>query len=211
MESTVIVLIVVVLLVIALVAAGILLSKRRRSEKLQERYGPEYDRTLAETGDPQEAESRLTERERRVRSLDVRELRPEERERFAASWAEVQRGFVDDPVQSLRHADALVIDVMRTRGYPVEDFERRAEDVSVDHPHVVARYREARSVREAVERGTVDTEQQRHALTSYRSLVEALLGGDSSPRHTRAQAEPHTDGSPAAGRGAAPNTEETTR
>ncbi|MDN5751443.1 MAG: hypothetical protein L0H64_23570 [Pseudonocardia sp.] len=207
----IVLIVVVVLLVIALVAAGVMLSRRRRSQKLQERYGPEYDRALADTGDPKEAEARLTEREQRVRSLDVRELRPEEREQFAASWDTVQRGFVDDPVQSLRHADALVVDVMRTRGYPVDDFERRAEDISVEHPEVVARYREARSVREAVERGTVDTEQQRHALTSYRSLIEALIGRDSSPRHSREQADPRTNGSPATGRTDAPTSEETTR
>lgn len=179
MEPTVIVLIVVVVvLVIALGVAGVLLSRRRRSERLQERYGPEYDRTLAETGDPGEAESRLVEREKRHRSLDVRDLRPEERDRFGASWTEIQRGFVDDPVQSLRRADGLVVEIMRTRGYPVDDFERRAEDISVEHPQVVAHYREARAVRDATEHGAVDTEQQRHAVTSYRSLVEALLGHD---------------------------------
>lgn len=179
MEPTVIVLIVVVVvLVIALGVAGVLLSRRRRSERLQERYGPEYDRTLAETGDPREAESRLVEREKRHRSLDVRDLRPEERDRFGASWAEIQRGFVDDPVQSLRRADGLVVEIMRTRGYPVDDFERRAEDISVEHPQVVEHYREARAVRDATEHGAVDTEQQRHAVTSYRSLVEALLGHD---------------------------------
>lgn len=186
MEPTVIVLIVVVVvLVIALGVAGVLLSRRRRSERLQERYGPEYDRALAETGDPREAESRLVEREKRHRSLDVRDLRPEERDRFGASWVDIQRGFVDDPVQSLRRADGLVVEIMRTRGYPVDDFERRAEDISVEHPEVVAHYREARAVRDATEHRAVDTEQQRHAVTSYRSLVEALLGHDVRPDATQ--------------------------
>lgn len=185
MEPTVIVLIVVVVvLVIALAAAGVMLSRRRRSEHLQEHYGAEYDRTLAETGDPREAEARLVEREKRHRSLDVRDLRPEERDHFTSSWAAVQRSFVDDPVHAVRQADGLVVEIMRTRGYPVDDFEQRAEDISVEHPDVVAHYREARSVRDATEHGTADTEQQRHAVTSYRSLVEALLGHgpDGDPR-----------------------------
>jgi hypothetical protein len=67
---------------------------------------------------------------------------------------------------------------MRTRGYPVDDFNRRADDISVDHPNVVRHYREARSVRDASSDGSVDTERQRGALTSYRSLVEELLGRD---------------------------------
>lgn len=171
----IVLIVVIVLLVIALAAAGVLLSQRRRSERLQEHYGPEYERTLSETGSPREAEARLVEREKRHRDLDVRDLRPEEREHFAESWATVQRGFVDDPVQAVRRADGLVVEIMRTRGYPVDDFERRAEDVSVEHPDVVHHYREARSVRDATEDGTADTEQQRHAVTSYRALVEALL------------------------------------
>lgn len=178
MEPTVIVLIVVVVvLVVALIVGGVLLARRRRSAELRERYGPEYERTLAETGnDPREAEARLVEREKRHSDLDVRDLRPEERDRFGASWAAIQRGFVDDPDRSLREADGLVVEIMRTRGYPVDDFERRAEDISVEHPDVVTHYREARSVRDATESGPVDTEHQRHAVTSYRALVEALMG-----------------------------------
>lgn len=177
MEPTAIVLlVVVVLLLVGLAAAGVVLARKRRSEQLQEHYGPEYDRTLAETGDPQEAEALLREREQRHDELDVRELDPAERERFTASWSEVQRDFVDDPVGAVRRADALVVDIMRTRGYPVDDADRRTEDVSVAHPGVVQQYREARAVREATENGPVDTEEQRHAVTSYRALVEALLG-----------------------------------
>lgn len=186
------VLVIVIVLLVVLVVAGVLLARRQRSRRLQERYGPEYEREVAATGDPREAEARLREREQRHEELDVRELEPGERERYQASWAQVQRDFVDDPVGAVRRADALVVDIMRTRGYPVDDAERRAEDVSVAHPGVVQQYRDARAVREATERGPVDTEQQRHAVTSYRALVEALLGqhdpGRSDP------ADPHSNG-----------------
>lgn len=182
MDSTVIVLIVIiVLLLLALGAAGVILSRRRRSERLQEHYGPEYERSLRESGDRRTAEAELTTRERRVAELDVRDLRPEEREQYRTSWSQIQQGFVDDPVQSVHAADRLVTEIMRTRGYPVDDFDRRAEDISVAHPQVVQHYREARSVREATEGGTpVDTDQQRSAVTSYRSLVDALLGSDTA-------------------------------
>ena len=137
--------------------------------------------------------------------LDVRELRPEERDGFAASWTRIQQGFVDDPVQSVHEADALVVEIMRTRGYPVDDFDRRAEDVSVEHPQVAAKYREAREIRLATESGTADTEQQRHAVTSYRELIEALLGHGSHD-DTKPAAEPQTNG-----RHAHTTTEEHTR
>lgn len=212
MDTTVIVLIVVVVLLVAALAA-VLLSRKRNSKRLQDHYGPEYERSLSETGDRKEAEARLLEREERHRSLDVRDLEPAERERYGASWNDIQRDFVDDPTRALRSADSLVDDVMRTRGYPVDDFERQAEDVSVEHPDVVRHYREARAVRDATEDGAVDTERQRHAVTSYRSLVEALLGhGDESGHRIGDRADrDRTDGSPVDRRAEHPQTEEHTR
>jgi hypothetical protein len=174
-STTVIVLIVVVVLLA--IALGVVLLRRQRSERLQEHFGPEYQRRVAETGDRRTAEAELTERERRRKQFDIRELQSEERDRFRQSWNEIQSGFVDDPERSLDSADLLVVEIMRIRGYPVDDdFDRRADDLSVDHPGVVQHYREAREVREASGDGAADTERQRHAITSYRSLVDALLG-----------------------------------
>jgi hypothetical protein len=182
-DSTVTALIIViVVLVLALVAAGVMLMQRRRSERMQEHYGPEYERSVDRTGSRRAGEAQLAEREKRHRKLDIRDLRPEERDRFATSWEGIQREFVDDPKRAVHDADVLVLDIMRTRGYPVgddgDDFERRAEDISVEHPEVVQRYRDAHAVRDATPSGDVDTEQQRSAVTSYRSLVDALLHGD---------------------------------
>jgi hypothetical protein len=185
-DPTVIVLvIVVVVLLLALAAAGVMLTRKKRSEQLQERFGPEYERSVTEKGDRRAAEAELAEREKRHRELDIRPLRPEERERYEESWAVVQRSFVDDPVTAVRDADLLVIEIMRVRGYPVDEFDRRAEDISVEHPQVVHHYREARSVHDATREGRADTEQQRHAVTSYRSLVTALLGHGDAGEHTR--------------------------
>ncbi|MGH8964214.1 MAG: hypothetical protein ACRDXB_02630 [Actinomycetes bacterium] len=178
MDTTVIVLIaVVVVLVLALAAAGALLLRRRRSERLQERFGPEYERSVNEAGNRRAGEAELTEREKRHRTLDIRDLEPDERDRFAASWAQIQREFVDDPKRAVRDADGLVVEILRARGYPTADFERRAADISVEHPEVVHRYREAHAVRDATEGGSVDTEQERSAVTSYRSLIEVLMDG----------------------------------
>jgi hypothetical protein len=170
--------VVIILVLLAAVVLGLVLARRRRSAQLQERFGPEYERSVsAASGDRKAAEAALVERQQRRESFDVRELQPEQRTRFRESWDEIQRGFVDDPRRSLRSADVLVADVMKARGYPVDDdFDRRADDLSVDHPRVVQHYREARRVRDTD--GDADTEQQRRAVTSYRSLIEALLGDD---------------------------------
>lgn len=176
----VVLIIVVVVLLLALAVGGFLLARSRRSQKLQDHYGPEYERSLNETGDRKAAEAELAEREARRKKLDVRDLSPEERQRFGASWTQIQRGFVDDPVRAVHEADGLVVDIMHTRGFPTDDEDRRTDDISVDHPQIAQRYRDARAIRNATAQGPVDTEAQRHAVTSYRDLVEALLGDEHS-------------------------------
>jgi hypothetical protein len=189
-SGTAVVLIILVLLVA--VVLGVVLARRRRSSQLQQHFGPEYERSVAATGDRRAAEAELAERRQRREQFDIRELRPEERDRFRDSWNEIQRGFVDDPKQSLRSADLLVAEVMRARGYPVDDdFDRRADDLSVDHPRVVQHYREARKVRDTEDE--VDTERQRTAVTSYRSLIDALLGADDREHGARHDASARHD------------------
>jgi hypothetical protein len=196
-NSTAVVVIVLVLLVA--VVLGLVLARRRRSAQLQQQFGPEYERSVsAADGDRRVAEALLAERQQRREKFDVRDLRPEERTRFRDSWNEIQRGFVDDPQRSLHSADQLVAEVMQARGYPVDDhFDRRANDLSVDHPRVVEHYREARRVRDSDE---TDTEQQRRAVTNYRALVDALLGDDEA--HASDRADDRTDARAAGGRDA---------
>src|ERR671936_398764 len=65
---------------------------------------------------------------------------------------------------------------MSERGFPVEDFEEHAADVSADHPHVVAFYRSAHGVWLANERGGASSEDLRQALVHYGKLLDDLLG-----------------------------------
>lgn len=202
--DSIILVVIVIALVVVLAIAGVLMARRARSAKLQRHFGSEYERTVTETGDRQAAEAELADRERRHRELDIRTLRSEERDGFQREWESVQSTFVDDPPGALRRADVLVVEIMRVRGYPVDHFERRADDISVAHPDVVHHYREARRVHDAAADGPVDTEKQRHALTSYRSLVEALLGDDR--RHDHRSDEPGA-GRAVNGDGSAPRAE----
>ena len=163
--------VVVAALIIALLAIG---GRRRRG--LQERFGPEYDRAVEGSGDRRAAEQELRDREERHDELDIRELTPAARDRYFEQWRVVQARFVDAPAGTLTEADTLVQQVLRDRGYPVDDFETRADAVSVDHPHVVENYRAAHGVWAANERGEATTEDLRQSLVHYRSLFEELLG-----------------------------------
>lgn len=172
------VIVVIVLVVITLAVIGVVIyrqAQKQRSQRLRDRFGPEYDRSLERADDRREAEAELRSREKRQHKLELRTLDASQQREFEQRWADVQREFVDDPGRAVRDADRLVIDVMSARGYPVDDFDQRADDLSVQYPVVTGRYREARHISQAHERGEAGTEELRRAVTSYRSLVDALL------------------------------------
>jgi hypothetical protein len=175
METWVWIVLIAAVVVVAVVAG--LVVRGTRTRRLQRDFGSEYERTLARTGDRSLAESDLRERRERVSTLDLRPLSQADHDRFASEWTKVQAGFVDTPSDAVTEADELIQQVMATRGYPVEDFDRRAADVSVEHPNVVENYRSAHSiaVKEAREDGDGDTEALRKAMVYYRSLFDELL------------------------------------
>jgi len=162
----------VIVIVVLLVAVGVLAYRQRRSAQLRTGFGPEYDRTVREHGDQRKAEAELRERRERRRGYNVRPLDPEAQARYAERWQQTQARFVDQPASALSEADALVTEVMRERGYPVDDFERRAGDVSVDHPEVVEHYREAHAIQG---NSSASTEDLRQGLVHYRALFAELL------------------------------------
>ncbi|MCV6975920.1 hypothetical protein [Mycobacterium bourgelatii] len=166
----------VVTVVAIVVIAATVIGSRRKTERLKQHYGAEYERLVAETGDRKTAEAELTAREHKRHELDIVALTPEARSEFISRWHEVQTKFVDNPAAAVGVADRLVTEVMRQRGYPVDDFDRRAADISVDHPQVVDNYRAAHGIHVAQQRhGDVSTEQRREAFVHYRALFEKLL------------------------------------
>jgi hypothetical protein len=185
MPTWLIVLIIVLVIVVAVGAYFALrFGQRRRTEQLRGQFGPEYDRAVAERGDRGGAEADLVERQRRRQQLDIRPLDPDARARYADAWRAAQTQFVDRPGDAVQRANRLVIEVMRERGYPVDDFERRAADVSVDHPTVVDNYRAAHAIAEANVAGTATTEELRRAVVHYRVLFGELLEDGEEPRQS---------------------------
>jgi len=151
------------------------LFRQRRTRSLASRFGPEYDHTVAALGKRAPAEKELAARAARVEKLSIHPLTAPERERFLELWQTTQTHFVDSPLTAVVEADGLVAEVMRTRGYPVSDFEQRAADVSVDHPALVDNYRRAHAAAVNAEGGKLGTEELRQALVHFRALFEDLL------------------------------------
>jgi hypothetical protein len=173
MDAGLLIAILVVLVLLALLA--FFAGRQRRSRKLQDTFGPEYERTVEEAGDRKAAEAELHERTERRAGFDIVPLEPEARARYVEAWRHTQAQFVDEPVEATREADRLITSVMRDRGYPVDDFDQRAADLSVDHPQVVDDYRAAHAIAARNDRSEASTEDLRQALVHYRSLFEELL------------------------------------
>ena len=182
MDSETLLIVMAAIVVVVLVAAWMLYGQRRRV-RLRQRFGPEYDRVVAEAGSPSKAEALLSKRAARVDQFKLHPLGREQADAFAQEWRRVQGRFVDDPDDAVVQADRLLATVMTARGYPLEDFDRRAEDVSVDHPHVVENYRTARALMIRRQGGDATTEELRQAIVHYRALFDDLL--EVGDRHHR--------------------------
>ncbi len=174
----------VVIAAVVIVAAAAA-SSRRKTQRLKQRFGPEYDRTVSEAGEQKTAEKELAARERNRNKLDIHPLTSEALEVYTRRCQTVQTAFVDDPPSALGDADRLVTEVMRERGYPVDDFDQQAADISVDHPTVVENYRAAHDIYLSQQNGEVGTEVQRQAFVHYRALFEKLL--ETTKDKTRSQ------------------------
>jgi hypothetical protein len=184
--------VVVAVILLALVAAAWLVSRelrRRQSLRLQQRFGPEYSRVISARGDRTRAEAELLARERRVERLELVALTPEDAAKFSQAWGVLQTRFIDNPRGVVVEADSLVRDLMVKRGYPMADFERRAADISVDHPTVVDAYRSARAIALRDQKGQASTEELRKAVVYYRALFDELL----EVRRPRQVSTPNTE------------------
>jgi hypothetical protein len=162
---------IVAVVILALLAVGVLImyTRKQQSDRLIQRFGPEYGRAVDEMGSRSKAEEELRAREKRVQKLRIVPLAPAEAERFSQDWKTLQGRFVDNPKGVLVEADLLVRELMEKRGYPMGDFESRAADISVDH------YRQAQAIAMRDRRGEADTEEMRKAIVHYRALFDELL------------------------------------
>jgi hypothetical protein len=151
-------------------------SRRSKTQQLREHFGTEYDRAVRETGSRTAAEDNLIARAEEAKTFDIRALTPAERERFVADWKKIEAQFVERPTTAVVEADELIASVMRTRGYPMADFDKYAELLSVKHPRVVEHYRAGHAIIDSHSRGAASTEDLRQAMLHYRALFEDLAG-----------------------------------
>lgn len=207
-------LIAVIVVVAVVVIAAIAFAVRRNQQGgtgragLRHRFGPEYDRVVAQHGgDTERAEAELRERVERYGELTPRPLSAEERAAFTADWTTVQQHFVDSPAGALNEADTLLARLARETGFPDSGFDEQADALSVHHGSSIEGYRQLHAAASgpaaAQDTGTttdtaknaataaVSTEQQRTALLAGRKLFQELMS-DSEQATTDANARTNT-------------------
>ena len=187
-NTTVIILAVVVAFIIGGML-GMLMNRRQRTKRLQEKFGPEYERTVSEIGNARQAENDLEARLDHVRTLDIRPLSADEIHHFRNEWQMTQAEFVDEPLAAMQKSDRLIREVMKAKGYPVEGFEQRVADISVDYPELVADYRGLHLI--ALKGGDeeVSTEEMRQAMIHGRALFENLVNKEAHREDVHEQHE----------------------
>jgi len=176
--STVAVVVIVIVVIIVLGVVGFVARGQARRRGLQQRFGPEYDRTVESHESTREAEQELLARQKRHDELEIHPLDPEARERHLAEWRQVQERFVDAPETAVTEADRLLVLVMGERGYPTEGYEQQVSDLSVEHAATIDRYRKAHDISAQAEAKKASTEDLRQAMVHYRALFTELLETD---------------------------------
>jgi hypothetical protein len=173
--STVVVVVIVIVVLVALGAVAFFARGQARRRGLQQRFGPEYDRTVESHESTREAEQELKAREKRHDELEIHPLDPAAREGHLAEWRQVQERFVDAPEEAVTEADRLLVLVMGERGYPTEGYEQQVSDLSVEHASTIDRYRQAHDISAQAEAKKASTEDLRQAMVHYRTLFTELL------------------------------------
>ena len=174
MDTWVWIVIAVVVIVVMLLALRRTYSAASR-RRLHKRFGTEYDRTVESVDSRRKGERDLRAREAEHDELELRPLSDAARDRYVEQWWKLQIRFVDRPQVTVANADSLLTEVMRERGYPVEDFDSKSRLVSVDHPDAVENYRKGHLIYMKTVEGKASTEDLRQAVICYRALFDDLV------------------------------------
>ena len=186
---------VAVVLVALIVWAAVSASRRKRErEALQQRYGAEYDRTVAMHRSKRAAIADLKEREQLHDQLELRNLNDVDRDLVRRHMATLQYRFVEDPSDVMLQTDRVMTEVLRAKGYPVaDDRERSLRLFSVDHPEAAGA---VRTIMEGNYDGSVDKMRQafldaRHVLADVSGISYVLGDAADSPDDLRVEDNGH--------------------
>ncbi len=119
---------------------------KKRPRDVGHRSGIEYDPAVRTFSGRSHAEAGPAPRTRGVERIVHRPLQAARHAPFTDRWRSAQASFADDPGGGVRDTEALVEEVIRTRGYPVGDLDQEPADGSVNRPRFSESRRTARGL-----------------------------------------------------------------
>jgi len=149
-----------------LLAAAVFLALRTR-RPAGTPFTSDYGRIAEEAREPAEPP-------RPARRFAVRPLGQADRSRYADAWRAIQIELKDEPGRACAHADLLAAEVMTARGYPMDEFDRRSEELAADHPIIVRNYWIAHDIAARQEAAT--PAELREAMAAFQVLIDELVG-----------------------------------
>lgn len=119
----------------AAVLAVVLSARSHRRTALRERFGAEYDRTVADAPSRRAALADLEERERLAQDLALHDAAPEVVGDLGRRLAALQYRFVEDPAATLLDLRDVADEALAARDYPVhEERDTALRLLSVEDP-----------------------------------------------------------------------------
>jgi hypothetical protein len=198
--EAVIAIVVLAAVIVLLVAAVAAASRKRRSSRPRGEFGAEDDRTVQDAGKRRRAEKGDSAGEGEREDLQLRPLTPAARERYTASWAQLQAKFVAAPVIALNEADTLLTQLMADRGYPTDSIDAQSRLLSVEPAHLLDGYRPGHDVEFASGMQQATVEDLGNAMLYFRRVFEHLMATDESagrkPYRTGPSDQPQTSANP---------------
>ncbi|KAA2254909.1 hypothetical protein F0L68_29460 [Solihabitans fulvus] len=181
---------IVVAVLVVLVVLGMLLRPFMERRRLQQRFGPEYERTVSAADNRRDGERELADRQRRHAELALRPLSAASRDHYSREWLHIQERFVDAPTEAVAAADELVTAFMAERGYPTESYDQQVVLLSVEHAGSLQHYRTGHDIAARGGESDTSTEDLRRAMVHYRAFLDDLLNKTDSPHAKVGSAKP---------------------
>lgn len=171
---------------------GTVLSSLMRRRRLRKRFGPEYDKVVAQHESRREGEAELRLRKRRIKKLSLAELSTEDRERAKGSLrnglafrsASSKHRLRRSPRRS--RSSELSCGSVATRSRTIE---QTVADRSVEHARVLDRFRSAHAISQKAAADQISTEELRTAMLYCRELFDQLLATEASTDERQSDAK----------------------
>ena len=131
------------------------------------------------------AARRLESHRKRLEDCGVHQLSDNERKRFQEKWRSIRNSSFADPANLTVQADALLGEIVRAQGCPVENADERNLDLTLLYPRVAEKYRAASNILERQRLGIATFEDREQIVRGFSDIFDWILGSEEPENRPR--------------------------